>query len=203
MRLLGASARCAVLTRCRARARSFLARVQVVVCSCAGAGLLHEGQLSRSEMFDVVMVDEAGQALLPEALIPLTLAKPLGRSLLCGARLGWGAGGEGGRRRGSILRAAALLCGARCGRRGGGAPAAFGAARCCAVRAGKEEEEEGGADSTRVRQGAPQGPHGAPGVLAAVWGLLSAVVRNAHLHLRRARSGGGGAPQVTRSSWAP
>ncbi|GLI68259.1 hypothetical protein VaNZ11_012614 [Volvox africanus] len=78
---------------------------QIVVCSCSAAGMLREGAFVREalssaaqkahtgsgsvinscgEGFTHVLVDEAGQALLPEVLIPLTLRTPGGAAILCG-----------------------------------------------------------------------------------------------------------------------
>ncbi|KXZ41162.1 hypothetical protein GPECTOR_704g854 [Gonium pectorale] len=66
---------------------------EVVVVSCSAAGLLREGahlqeaaaadQVAAAE-FTHVLVDEAGQALLPEVLIPLTLRTQGGAAMLCG-----------------------------------------------------------------------------------------------------------------------
>ncbi|GIL79433.1 hypothetical protein Vretimale_18310 [Volvox reticuliferus] len=78
---------------------------QIVVCSCSAAGMLREGAFVREALssttrkthissgnannscgieFTHVLVDEAGQALLPEVLIPITLRAPGGAAMLCG-----------------------------------------------------------------------------------------------------------------------
>eukprot|EP00887_Chlorella_sp_A99_P008046 scaffold12.g8046.t1 len=68
-----------------------LAGHQVVVVTCTGAGMLHEGRHA-APAFTHVLVDEAGQALLPEALIPLALlGRPAGGAAAAAADAGWGA----------------------------------------------------------------------------------------------------------------
>ncbi|BBN09990.1 hypothetical protein MPTK1_5g00070 [Marchantia polymorpha subsp. ruderalis] len=58
---------------------------RVIVCTCGAAGMLHEPPyLGKVEPFSHVFVDEAGQALLPEALIPLSLAHSNACRVLCG-----------------------------------------------------------------------------------------------------------------------
>ncbi|EIE26144.1 P-loop containing nucleoside triphosphate hydrolase protein [Coccomyxa subellipsoidea C-169] len=62
-----------------------VAAVRVIVATCGAAGILREGAYPGCS-FTHVMIDEAGQALLPEALVPLTLLRqePGCRALLCG-----------------------------------------------------------------------------------------------------------------------
>ncbi|KAK9799412.1 hypothetical protein WJX73_005424 [Symbiochloris irregularis] len=61
---------------------------RVVICTCGGAGMLREGDYAKMNppiRFSHVMIDEAGQALPTEALIPISLLHPSGgRVLLCG-----------------------------------------------------------------------------------------------------------------------
>lgn len=70
--------------------RGALATATAVVCSCAMAGILREGEYKAHPLkFDFVAVDEAGQAMAAEALIPMTLAadngaRCLAAALLCG-----------------------------------------------------------------------------------------------------------------------
>ncbi|KAK9834613.1 hypothetical protein WJX74_005750 [Apatococcus lobatus] len=80
-----------------------LVNCNVVVATCSAAALLGEGtfqkhlhhkpvatssginwEMSSGIIFTHVLIDEAGQALLPEALIPLTFLQPSGQALLCG-----------------------------------------------------------------------------------------------------------------------
>lgn len=80
-----------------------LAAYNIVVCTCGAAGMLREGKYAayyekacreaekakatglRALEFTHVMIDEAGQALGPEALIPLTLLAPQDScAMLCG-----------------------------------------------------------------------------------------------------------------------
>ncbi|KAK9825126.1 hypothetical protein WJX81_000626 [Elliptochloris bilobata] len=62
-----------------------VAACRAVVATCGAAGLLREGSYAAAHIqFSHVLMDEAGQALLPEALVPLTLLAPHGRALLCG-----------------------------------------------------------------------------------------------------------------------
>ncbi|KAK9861577.1 hypothetical protein WJX84_004241 [Apatococcus fuscideae] len=80
-----------------------LAKCSVVVATCSAAALLGEGKFKEYLMhkpkgdscgknwektfgvtFTHVLIDEAGQALLPEAIIPLTFLQPSGQALLCG-----------------------------------------------------------------------------------------------------------------------
>uniref|UniRef100_A0A0G4I657 Uncharacterized protein n=1 Tax=Chromera velia CCMP2878 TaxID=1169474 RepID=A0A0G4I657_9ALVE len=62
------------------KARSSIWRAQVM----AALRLEPGEEVNPPIEFDFVLVDEAGQASVPEVLIPLSLAKPTGRVLLCG-----------------------------------------------------------------------------------------------------------------------
>lgn len=65
-----------------------LATKSIVVATCAAAALLMGGPHGEGLTFTHVLIDEAGQALLPEALLPVTLLRPpLGGVL----DPGWGA----------------------------------------------------------------------------------------------------------------
>lgn len=69
----------------RLPARGVVVAASAVVCSCAFAGVLREGEFGRvPASFDFVLVDEAGQAIATEALIPMTLAAAKGGLMLCG-----------------------------------------------------------------------------------------------------------------------
>eukprot|EP00850_Spirogloea_muscicola_P011421 SM000071S21045 [mRNA] locus=s71:25992:32842:- [translate_table: standard] len=58
---------------------------RIIICTCASAALLHSLLLCPSgASFSHILIDEAGQALIPETLIPLTLANCRTRILLCG-----------------------------------------------------------------------------------------------------------------------
>ena len=78
--------------------RGDVAAHRVVVTTCGAAGMLREGWYAaaagqsgsglRSLDFSHVLIDEAGQALAPEALIPLSLLRPSGgAAVLCGDHL--------------------------------------------------------------------------------------------------------------------
>ncbi|BDA50870.1 probable helicase MOV-10 at C-terminar half [Coccomyxa sp. Obi] len=65
----------------------YLKAARVVVATCGAAGMLREGSYETKHLrFTHVLIDEAGQALLPEALVPLTLLRHKAgcRALLCG-----------------------------------------------------------------------------------------------------------------------
>ncbi|KAL4430622.1 hypothetical protein ABPG75_005878 [Micractinium tetrahymenae] len=68
---------------------------QVVVTTCCAAALLQEGIFEKQRpSFTHVLIDEAGQALLPEALIPLALLAapaPIATLKAAAAEPGWGA----------------------------------------------------------------------------------------------------------------
>ncbi|KAL2650062.1 hypothetical protein R1flu_018190 [Riccia fluitans] len=58
---------------------------RVIVCTCGAAGMLNEPPyVGKVGPFSHVFVDEAGQALIPEALIPLSLANSSTCRVLCG-----------------------------------------------------------------------------------------------------------------------
>ncbi|CAM6089205.1 unnamed protein product [Calypogeia fissa] len=58
---------------------------KVIVCTCGSAGMLDEDPLSRRiGSFTHILIDEAGQALIPEALIPFSLGNPNTCYVLCG-----------------------------------------------------------------------------------------------------------------------
>ncbi|CAK9869733.1 unnamed protein product [Sphagnum jensenii] len=66
-------------------AHPHLSILRVVVCTCAAAAFLHEEPLkSQLPSFSHILIDEAGQALIPEALIPLSLATHDTCYVLCG-----------------------------------------------------------------------------------------------------------------------
>eukprot|EP00850_Spirogloea_muscicola_P015527 SM000119S25670 [mRNA] locus=s119:287019:293747:- [translate_table: standard] len=58
---------------------------RIIIGTCASASLLHSLPLYPfGASFSHILIDEAGQALIPETLIPLTLANSGTRILLCG-----------------------------------------------------------------------------------------------------------------------
>lgn len=68
---------------------ALLRKVDVVICTCAAAGMLfppgHIGRhIPKDHTFDYILVDEAAQAMEPEIIVPLTLARPGTKVLLCG-----------------------------------------------------------------------------------------------------------------------
>lgn len=68
------------------------AKFRIVVCTCSAAGILREGQYASAaasqplqNTFTHVLIDEAGQAVEPETLVPMSLLGPGGGSvMLCG-----------------------------------------------------------------------------------------------------------------------
>jgi DNA polymerase III delta prime subunit len=67
-----------------------LQRKQVIVCTCLAAGILHDLGVRKGQ-FSHILIDEAGHALEPETLVPLSLAAKATQMMLVGDPMQLGA----------------------------------------------------------------------------------------------------------------